>query len=999
MRKFVFCIVSIFLSISVIAQTRKVTISLEDASNGEAVSFATVSLTPKGASKASKYTLSDASGNASLEKVQKGSYTLKAELLGYKTYSLEISVADKDLALGKVKMEQDSQVLDAASVSAVGNPITVKKDTIEYNASSFRTTDNDMLEQLLKKLPGVEVDSDGKVTANGEEIKKITIDGKTFFLDDPSLATKNIPAKIVEKVKVVEKKSDQAMFTGIDDGEEETIIDLSIKRGMMNGWFGNVMGGGGHDIQTVGLGQPARWQGAAMVGNFTDKRQISLILNGNNTNNRGFNDMAGSMMTAMRGGSGGMGRGGGMWGNNSGILTSWMGGLNGVWTLLDGRMDLGGNYLYNGSKKEIEESSSKITYKDDGRDLISDSDGWSNTLAQGHRFGIRLEHKFSDKTSILFEPQFNFGSGSFDEYSKTATLTRNGEQRDSTNRGFSSTNGANNSWQTSGFLLFRQKIGEKAGRTFSVNMRYSYSDNKITGFNQSMTDVLFDDGWQSSFVNQRYDSRSQAASIRARAVYTEPLTDKLFLEMSYQYSWSHNTQDKNSYDSAVENTTYVDELGNRRLEYVAAGETLNAIYSNDITNNSQSHRAGLTLQYQTTKLRTQLGLNFQPTITDNLTNGEKYHSVKYNWAPQAMFSYDINDNTDLRFFYRGRSSQPSTSQLIPVPDNSDPLNVGFGNPYLTPYFTHSLRGMFGHTNKKTFFSIRGHINASMVQDGISNAQWYDAAGVRYSMPFNGPLSGNLNFGYFLNSPIAKSGFSISNMSNLSFTSSASYTGRSEKSAELTSRYYNASTAEFDYDSFNRDFFAADHSENLADWFITNRNANLTFMERLKLTYRNNFVEASVSGRMRLNKPWYTLENASEAITWANQVQAEMLWTIPGGVGINADCSYKWYRGYTTEQAPECVLNAEITKLLFKERFTLSLKCYDILNQSKTLTVTDTDGYHREVRNNTLGRYVMVSLTYRFGNFGKAGQQMGSRRGPGGPGGPGGPRGPMPGPRM
>ena len=311
MRKFVFCIVSIFLSISAIAQTRKVTISLEDASNGEAVSFATVSLTPKGASKASKYTLSDASGNASLEKVQKGSYTLKAELLGYKTYSLEISVADKDLALGKVKMEQDSQVLDAASVSAVGNPITVKKDTIEYNASSFRTTDNDMLEQLLKKLPGVEVDSDGKVTANGEEIKKITIDGKTFFLDDPSLATKNIPAKIVEKVKVVEKKSDQAMFTGIDDGEEETIIDLSIKRGMMNGWFGNVMGGGGHDIQTVGLGQPARWQGAAMVGNFTDKRQISLILNGNNTNNRGFNDMAGSMMTAMRGGSGGMGRGGG----------------------------------------------------------------------------------------------------------------------------------------------------------------------------------------------------------------------------------------------------------------------------------------------------------------------------------------------------------------------------------------------------------------------------------------------------------------------------------------------------------------------------------------------------------------------------------------------------------------------------------------------------------------------------------------------------------------
>ena len=987
MRKFYLCILTLLACINAFAQTRTVSVKLEDAASGEAVQFATVSLTPKGSDKATKYVLSDAAGKAVIEKVANGSYVLKAELLGYKAAALEVTVADKPITVGPVKLEADAQMLDAASVSAVGNPITVKKDTVEYNAASFKTTDNDMLEQLLKKLPGVEVASDGTITANGEEIKKITIDGKTFFLDDPSLASKNIPAKIIEKVKVVEKKSDQAMFTGIDDGEEETIIDLSVKKGMMKGWFGNVMGGGGHDIQTVGFGQPARWQGAAMVGNFTDKHQISVILNANNTNNRGFNDMSGSMMSAMRGGGGGMGRGGGMWGQNNGILTSWMAGVNGAWSLLDNRMDLAGNYLYNGSDKAVRESSSKTTYRDNGSDLITDSDGYGNTMTQGHRFGVRLEHKFSDKTSILFEPQFNFGNGTYDEYSATSTLTQNGELRDSTNKGFNSTSGENRNWSTSGFFLFRQKIGEKAGRTFSVNLNYRYRDNKTTGYNQSLNSVLRDDIWEDSFTNQLFDSRSTSASVGVRAVYTEPLTEHLFLEASYRYGWSKNRQDKDTYDSGS-NGTYVDSEGYQRLTYNPEGAERNDIYSNEITNQSQDHRAGLTLQYQTKKLRAQIGALFQPTVTDNSTNGEDYHSIKYNWSPQAMISYDINDNTDFRLFYRGRSSQPSTSQLIPVPDNSDPLNISFGNPYLTPYFSHNLRGMFGHTNRKTFFSIRGHISAGIVQDGISNAQWYDDAGVRYAMPMNGPLSGNFNFGFFLNSPIAKSNFSVSNMSNLSFNTSSTYTGKSEKSAELTSRYYDAESAEFDYDSFNRDFFGNDHSEELGDWFITNRTSTLTFMERLKLTYRNDFVELNAAGRMRLNKPWYTLENANEKITWANQVQAEMLWTIPGGVGINADFRYNWYAGYTTPQKPEYILNAEVTKLLFKDKFTLALKCYDILNQSKTLTVTDTEGYHSEVRNNTLGRYVILSLTYRFGNFGRAGQQMRGRRGPGGPGGPG-----------
>ena len=238
----------LFAGLPLSAQSRHtVTATLVEESTGDPVPFATVSLTPNGSDKVYKYVLSGEDGSVKFEGVKKGQYRFKAELMGYKPVVKEIEIKDV-LELGTLKMADDKEVLDAANVSAVGNPIVIKKDTVEYNATSFKTTDNDVLEDLLKKLPGVEVSEDGSVTVNGQEIKKITIEGKTFFLDDPSLATKNLPAKIINKVKVVNKKSEQAEFTGIDDGEEETVIDLNIKPGMMKGLFGNVMAGAGHDV-------------------------------------------------------------------------------------------------------------------------------------------------------------------------------------------------------------------------------------------------------------------------------------------------------------------------------------------------------------------------------------------------------------------------------------------------------------------------------------------------------------------------------------------------------------------------------------------------------------------------------------------------------------------------------------------------------------------------------------------------------------------------------
>ena len=950
-----------------------VKLKLVDSKTSEPVSFATVSLTVKGEDTPAKYVLSDSEGKAELLKVRHNTYILRAELMGYKTHTQEVKV-EKSVDLGEVKMEEDVEVLDAARVTDVGNPIIIRKDTIEYTASSFKTSDSDMLEELLKKLPGVEVEADGSITANGETISKITIDGKTFFLDDPQLASKNIPAKLIERVKVVEKKSDQAIFTGIDDGEHETVIDLTMKPGMMQGWFGNIMGGGGHDVPGAGSDMNDwRYQGAAMVGRFTDKSQISIILNGNNTNNRGFNDMAGSMMQGMRGGGGGMGRGMGGWGRGNGITTSWMGGLNGAFTLLDDKMDLAGNYLYNGSINDVMEESSKITYLEDGSRLLNDETGTGRTMTQGHRFGMRLEHKFSENTSILFEPQFNFGYGNFNEFSNFATATERDGVATPTNKGYTSRNGLNDNWRTSGFLLLRQRLG-KPGRTISANIRYSFSDNNMYGFNQSLTNIydLQTSEQSNEIVNQRYDQNSKSTSLSGRVVYTEPLGAGFFIETNYQYSWNKNTSFKDTFNSGE------GELVDGRLVFYSEGEVFDPIYSNSINNTSQNHRAGASLTYQKDKVRAQLGAAYNPTITDNVTSGhDPYHNVSHNWSPQASLNYEFNDNTNIRFFYWGRSSQPSTNQLLPVPDNSNPLNISLGNPNLNPYFNHSLRGNFGYTNKKTFTSVNARFGAGLVQDAITNAQWYDPSGVQYSIPVNGPGTGNVDLRVMVNSPFGKSGFSIFSMTYGRYNQSTSFIGSGALESE---KYYDPETATFDYAAFNRDYSDLSASDD----FVNNKTQTMSFTQRLRLTYRNDFVELTVGGRTRMNKSWYTMKNSQLQATWNNQVDASMNWTIPGGINIISDVDYNWYNGYTTPQEDEIILNAEITKLLFKNKCTLALKAYDILGQSKNLSVSDSANYHIETRNNTLGRYIILSLTYRFGNFGGPG----GGRGPGGPGGHG-----------
>ena len=955
MKRIVLVLIALATCLDAVAQSYSVKLAVSDASNQEAVSFATVSITPSGAKKAAKYVLTDDSGKASISGVRSGSYTLKVELLGYKELLKEISVKG-DVDLGMLKMTPDRRQLDAAKVSAVGNPIIIKKDTIEYNASSFKTTDNDVLEDLLKKLPGVDVSEDGSITVNGETIKKITIDGKTFFLDDPQLASKNLPAKMIEKLKVVEKKSDQAEFTGIDDGERETVIDLSIKPGMMKGTFGNIMAGGGHDLPSDGTSGDWRYQGAGFGGKFTKHQQLSVILNGNNTNNRGFNDMSASMMGNMRGGGGGRGRGQGGWGSGNGITTSYMAGVNGAWDLLDNRMQLGGNYLFNSSDKSVQEQASKTVYQKDAEHLVYKTGGigggpaFSNSFSNGHRFGVRLEHKFSEKTSILFQPQVNFGRGSYVENSADTTfLGRVGGDKvnTATTRNF----GDNRNVSTDGFLLFRQRLGIP-GRTISAMVRYSFSNNELKGENHTGTEYF--DGTASEKVDQNFRSHQKSGSVNARLTYTEPLGNHFYIEGSYRFQWSRSNSEKNTFNM------------DGSQDYA---------FSNNIINNSRTHTASVNAMFQSDKVKAQAGLSVMPNVTTNETTrfdkttgsfSPMTYSpgVRWNWAPQAMVWAEPNDNFNFRLFYRGNTNQPSTSRLMPVEDNTDPLNRSFGNPSLVPYFTHSLNSDIRFNNKRTFFSFNIRLNGEYVKDPVVNTTW-SSKGAQYSMPFNCEKpSFNAGMHGFINIPIAKSNFSVNNMLRLNYSSASSYVGKDIDMSSYTSE-------DGGFYKFMNEFIANFNDPAYFNAHLTlNNTRTFSVVERLRATYRIDALELQVQGRTRFNKSWYDIATmADRTTTFNNQVRFSVNWTWDApGITVKSDFNYNWYNGYSFEQPSEYVLNAEIQKLLFKKKLTLALKGYDIFGQARNLTVKDETNYHSEVINNTLGRYIILSATFRFGTF-------------------------------
>ncbi len=909
-------------------------VRLTDSVSLEPVSYATVYVSKDGTTEKAYYAMTDGDGNGEIANIPAGKYVFVAELMGYYRLTHKVELKEGVNDLGEMLMNEDITMLNEVVVTAVGNQVVVKKDTVEYTATLFKTTDNDMLEDLLKKFPGMEVDSDGGITYQGETITKIMIDGKEFFLDDPSLASKNIPAKIINKVKVVNKKSDQAEFTGIDDGEEEKVLDLSVKPGLLESWFGNVAAGGGHDLQTDE--HAARYQASGMVGRFTEDNQISIIFNGNNTNNRGFGDM----------GMGGGMRGRGFGGNRGGIMTTWMGGINANMNIGGDRdRELGGNYLYSGMTRDVEERSSRTTFLNDSVSQHTDNNETSYMYSDGHRGGLEIDYKFNDKTSLLFRPSFNYNTSRYDERSEYSTdNTRTGKVND----GVSEASSDGISWRTNGRILYRQRIGEKAGRTLSLNVDYSISNSDYTGTNYSLTNTYADGSPSGTeLVNQSYVQREDSYSASADLTYTEPLGKNFFLLGSYRFNWSNSQSEKDTRDILDDGTV---------------SDVLDSTYSSRMQNTFLRHRMQLSFMKQEKNYNLQLGVNAQPstTITNDDFNPERnVNYTVWNFAPSARFDYNFSSNEFLRINYNGSTSQPSVTQLMPVPDNSDPLYVTVGNMSLKPEFSNRFNMRYNYTDMESFstYSVMGGFN--FTKDDIINASWYNSTGTQYTVPVNSDrptLGGNVML--MTNSQFGKSGFSLMTFTRGSVTSSLSYTGDNPE---------------------------AETFEQIQDYLIGGRTTSMSLSENITFVFRNDYIETRLGASASYRKAWYEIASQARADTWDNAVFAEVNATLPWGMELRTDARYNYYIGYEAGFGePELMWNAEISQLFLKDKMTLRFKVYDILNQAKNNYRTTTDNYVEDTYNNTLGQYFMISLVYRFGNFDK---MMGGRRGPGGPGGP------------
>lgn len=886
-----------------------------DGITGQPLDMATVLLLNASDTTKAKYSSSGSNGSASISGITSGKYIFKVEYMGYRTYRKTVSVNGRSLDLGKIEMLENVNYVDELVITAVGNPIVVKKDTIEYSASSYKIADSDMLEDLLKKLPGVEVDSEGNITANGESITKVMIDGKTFFLDDPQLATKNLPANIIEKVKVVEKKSDQAEFTGIDDGEEEMVLDLSIKPGMLDGWFGNATAG-------YGYGNDHRFQAGLMTSRIKEDSQFTILLNGNNTNNRGFFDFAGNMMQSMRSMRQSGIRMENMFGG-SGITTSWMGGINANKELFDGKLKLSGSYMYSGSDNETLTDQYKENFLESDSLLVNDDNSQSRTLNQSHMIGGEIDWKISDNTSILFKPQVNIGYGDYDESSSYSTGRGNSSYIGNVNEGYSRSNGYNNAIQAKGDLLLRHKFNKK-GRTLSLFLRYEYSDNRSDAFNYSKTRLFGEDGMiaDSSIIDQHYDLASSSSKIRARLSYTEPLGKDFYIEAAYAYSQNNSVSLKESWNMNKATGKY---------------DLYDDDYSNRFDNLFINQSAEINLMQSKDKYMFVIGADMQPSLTKSVGDTSVLTRNVINFAPNATFEYRFSDNEDLRIRYRGRTEQPSITQLQPVLDNSDPLFISEGNPDLLPEFSHNLRIRYRFSDMQNYTMVFAALGASYTMDKIINQNWYDENGVQHSKPVNADGAYNVNGMVMANIPIGKSGFSISTRTSAGFNNGYSYISE-----------------------------------------VKNNVKSLNFSEWLRFMYRDDIIEAHLGGFARYNQAWYSVDTRNNPAAWTNSISAYLNVSLPWNINIKTDANYTFYLGYGEDyNDPSFVWNAEISKQFLKNKATLAIKVYDIMNQAKSVYRVTSDEYVMDVQTNALKRYVMLSFIYRFGDFGNnAGPRFG-----------------------
>ena len=689
-------------------------------------------------------------GSFTLKNVKKGSYLLHITFIGYDPLyqPLQITGKKNPVNVGKLELSDGAIELGEAVVIGKAPEVTVRNDTVEYNADSYKVTEGSVLEDLLKKMPGVEVDSEGKITVNGKEVKKVMVDGKEFFSDDPKVASKNLPAKMIDKLQVLDKKSDMAQMTGFDDGEEETVINLTVKPGMKQGWFGNAYGG---------YGSKDRYEGNAMVNRFVNNDQITFMGGANNTNNMGFSDLASTMFSGMGGGGG---RRGGF-GAGSGITSSGNAGLNFSKEFKPDKLTLGGNTRYSHSDNDARSKSDRQNILPGDSSSYDNSEAMSRTKSDNFGVDFRLEWKPDTMTQLIFRPSFSFSHSMNDNFSDATTLDN---ERDTVNTNKSSNYSESNGYNLNASIDFSRKLNNK-GRVFSATLSGGNSDSYSDGMNRS--DIVYfnqTDALKNSIIDQRSRYDNKGFNYRAYVSWVDPIGHNNFIQATYSISQRKQEALKNVYNQDADGIYNV----------------LDSAYSQSYRNNFISQRASLSFKSQRAKFNYTIGLNLDPSYSSSEnfvgdTTLSKITRKVVNLSPMAQFNYMFDKRTNLRIMYNGRTSQPSMTQLQPVADISDPTNITIGNPDLNPRYTNNVFIRFQQftPEKQRAFMIMAN-GSYIINDIVSYTSYNQETGVKTTTykNVNGNYSGNVRM--MLNTPLKNKKFSINSMTMASFANSNGY---------------------------------------------------------------------------------------------------------------------------------------------------------------------------------------------------------------------------------
>ena len=920
MKKFFTFLIFFFPSL-LFAQSAIIKGTVNDIASKKALAYATISLVKASDSTLVTFTRADSAGNFQLTSIQRGAYRLSASYVGYHPSWMNVFVKtnDETVNVGAIIL-YDIKTLQDVTVTARRPPVTVNNDTLEFNAENFKTQPNAMAEDMLKKMPGVTLDPDGTVRVNGQKINKVMVNGKDFFAGDPKMATKNLPADAIDKVQVYDKKSDQAEFTGVDDGNSEKAINIKLKRDRNNAMFGKA---------TAGAGTNGRYDGQFNINKFEGEKQISLIGMGNNTNRQGFSfsdalGFSGDMMRSMRGG-GGMIRMGsddnnnglpiaGTGNNQQGVAKTYAGGVNynNNWGK---NTKINASYIFNDQLLQTNrETNRQNIIPGNNFNYLQSSKSIKDNMQ--HRMNMSIDQKIDSLNSLKLTSAATLQKSNSSSLNEYASENAPGKRL---NSGYSSTLNDANGISLRNNLLYRHRFPKK-GRTFSANFNLNYNESKADNDLRS-ENTFFDrsgNAFQSRPLNQNIIQDAINKTYGGSVTYTEPLWKGGLAELSYFYNESIGHSLRNTYD-------FNNNSGKHDL--------LNDTLSNNFESNYNYTGGSLNFRTQRKKWTTGFGATLQSAtmesvVSKNLNIAQQFTDL----LPNSNISYKINGYRTLRLDYTTNTRQPGITQLQPVPDISDPLNIRLGNPGLMREYSHNLNLNYfafdpvTRRNLIMFVAVNATKNAIVYSDVID-----PATGIRTTRPVNvdGPYSvfSSINTGF----PLKRLKSRIDLGTSLNYFKNVSF--------------------------LNND------RNNIGNLSLT---PNLTWSFGI-----DNKIDIQATARVNYNQARYSLQKQLNTNYWQQQYGIEMTNYLPGGIVLNNNFNYT----KTTGRAPGFntsvpFWNASVAKgFLQNKRAEVKLSGFDLLQKNIGITRNANQNYIEDIRYNVLQRYFLFSLTYSLNKSG------------------------------